>query len=105
MPTVRLITPAEVAATLGCTERRVRRLARDHGCCRIIGSRMMFTDEDVTALLEAAKPKPRGLHAIESKWRADAGLSPAGSSLDAARKLLSKMKEDEQRKKRLAKRS
>ena len=51
------ITPAEFAASLGCSERLVRERARAIGACRIFGKKMYLMPEDVAALWEASKPQ------------------------------------------------
>lgn len=53
------MTPAELAKEWGCSERRVRQMARRLGACRIIGKTMLLTPEDEAALLEAFPFKPR----------------------------------------------
>src|ERR1035441_961081 len=52
------ITPAELAKQLGWAEKRVRSLAKKLGACRVLGNRMVFLPEDVTAIMEATKPCP-----------------------------------------------
>lgn len=54
-----LMTPQEVAARIGCSERLLRKLARDHGLCRVFGQKMVFLQEDIDRLMEIAKPTPR----------------------------------------------
>lgn len=51
-------TPADLAAHLGIPERRLRATARRIGACRIFGKTMVFTSDDVKAILEAARPCP-----------------------------------------------
>lgn len=51
-------TPEQVAAHLGCSPRKLRSLAREFGCCSIVGNRMTLTERDVHALMEACRPKP-----------------------------------------------
>ena len=53
------IRPDELAKKAGWSARRVRQLAREIGACRIVGNRMVLTPEDVQAILEASRPKPR----------------------------------------------
>ena len=54
----RITTPEAVAEHMGWSPRRVRKLAREIGACRIMGNRMVLLDEDVTAILEATRPSP-----------------------------------------------
>ncbi len=53
-----LITPEELAGHTGWSERKVREIARGLGACRIIGNRMLLTQTDVDAILEASRPCP-----------------------------------------------
>lgn len=53
------ITPEEFAKHFGWSPRKVRQIARDIGACRIVGNRMMLLQEDIDAILEASKPKPK----------------------------------------------
>jgi hypothetical protein len=53
-----VITPEEFAKRMGWSARRVRSLARELGACRILGSRMRLTKNDVNAILEATRPTP-----------------------------------------------
>lgn len=41
--------PETLADHMGWSPRRVRKLARDLGACRIVGNRMVLTGDDVTA--------------------------------------------------------
>ena len=50
-------TPAEVARDFGCSERRVRQIARRLGACRVIGRTMLFGHDDVERLFEAMFPE------------------------------------------------
>lgn len=59
LPVGPFISPAKLAAQMGCSERALRKLARDMGVCRIIGKSMFFTQADVSSLLEAMKPAAR----------------------------------------------
>ncbi|MFS8114882.1 hypothetical protein QD460_24395 [Rhizobium jaguaris] len=52
------LTPEQFSKHYGWSPRKVRQLARQLGACRIIGNRMVLLDEDVRAILEAAKPAP-----------------------------------------------
>src|SRR6516164_363165 len=49
------ISPAEFAKQFGWSEKRVRRLAKKLGACRILGNRMALLPEDVHAILEFTK--------------------------------------------------
>lgn len=44
-------TPEAFAEVYGWSPRRVRKLARELGACRVIGNRMILTREDVIAIL------------------------------------------------------
>src|SRR5882724_13085523 len=48
-------TPADLAARLGWSERRLRDLARRLAACRILGNRMVLLPQDVDAIMEATK--------------------------------------------------
>lgn len=50
------ITPEVLAGHIGVSERELRRLARAHGACRIIGNKMMLLSEDVETILEVSRP-------------------------------------------------
>ncbi|MGB3811671.1 MAG: hypothetical protein WA950_00470 [Shinella sp.] len=54
----KVFTPEELAIHFGWSPRKIREFARQTGACRILGNRMVFTQEDVNALLEALKPPP-----------------------------------------------
>src|SRR6266403_1881216 len=51
-------TPEELARHMGWAPKRVRRLAKRLGACRILGNRMALMSEDVQTILEATKPCP-----------------------------------------------
>lgn len=51
-----MFTPSDLAHRWGVSERKLRSLAREHGCCRIVGNRMRFTLADVEAFSTAIKP-------------------------------------------------
>src|SRR4029077_7157851 len=53
--TLDAVTPAQLAAALGWSERRVRDKARELGACRILGNRMVFLPQDVDTIMEATK--------------------------------------------------
>jgi excisionase family DNA binding protein len=55
-----VITPEQLAKQMGWSAKRIRKLARELGACRILGNRMRLTRDDVEAILEATKPKPLG---------------------------------------------
>jgi len=50
--------PEDLAKQLGWSERRIRATAKALGACRILGNRMVLTQRDVEAILEATKPCP-----------------------------------------------
>lgn len=54
-----MITPEQLAEPTGWSARNLRELARKIGACRIVGNRMLLTKEDIAAILEASRPKPR----------------------------------------------
>ena len=49
-------TPEALAKHMGWSPRRVKATARGIGACRIMGNRMVLTQADVDAILEAARP-------------------------------------------------
>ena len=51
-------TPEALANDTGWSERRIRKMARGLGACRVMGNRMILTTDDVKAILEASKPCP-----------------------------------------------
>lgn len=57
---MRLRTPAEVAIELHCSERHLRKLARDLRACSVVGKVMLLSDADVQTILDASCPAPRG---------------------------------------------
>lgn len=59
------ITPEEFAKHYGWSPRKVREIARDIGACRIVGNRMLLLQQDVDAILEASKPKPKAKPAYQ----------------------------------------
>jgi len=50
--------PTDLAKQWGCSERALRKLARDIGACRILGKAMWLTDDDVRAIEEAVRFRP-----------------------------------------------
>lgn len=50
------ITPEALASDTGWSVRRVRKVARDLGACRVMGNRMVLLPCDVVLILKAAKP-------------------------------------------------
>lgn len=56
---MRVRTPSEVAVELHCSERHLRKLARDLGASHIVGKVMLLSDADVGTILEASRPQPR----------------------------------------------
>lgn len=51
--------PADLALEWGCSERALRKVARDIGACHALGKAMWFNDEDVAALLAYLKAPPK----------------------------------------------
>jgi AraC-like DNA-binding protein len=49
------VTPKALADQLGWSEKRVRRLAKRLGACRILGNRMILLPQDIETLMEATK--------------------------------------------------
>src|SRR6478752_2485106 len=56
LPTI--FTPEQVAVHIGWSPRKLREFARGLGACRIMGNRMVLTQQDVDAILEASRPCP-----------------------------------------------
>ena len=56
---IRLRRPSEVALELHCSERHLRKLARDLGACHVVGKVMLLSDANVDTILEASRPQPR----------------------------------------------
>lgn len=54
----KVLTPSEFASHFGWSERLVRQTAKKLGACHIVGNRMILTEQDVSALLEDARPCP-----------------------------------------------
>ncbi|MEI7774911.1 MAG: hypothetical protein WCK17_09050 [Verrucomicrobiota bacterium] len=86
-------TPEALAIDTGWSERRIRKIARGLGACRIMGNRMIFTTDDVKAILEASKPCPSSYIDAVTSGTIEAPL-PGGSyealRAQRARKLPSK---------------
>jgi len=55
---MKAISPEAFAKEMGWAPKRVRRLAKKLGACRILGNRMALMPEDVQTILEATKPCP-----------------------------------------------
>lgn len=53
-----VFTPDQIAKHFGWSPRKVREFAREIGACRILGNKMVLTQEDLDALIEASKPAP-----------------------------------------------
>jgi len=52
------ITPEALAKEMGWAPKRLRRLAKSLGACRVLGNRMALLPEDVRTIMEATKPCP-----------------------------------------------
>ena len=52
------ISPETFAKAYGWSEKRVRRVARKLGACRVLGNRMMLLPQDIHVILEWSKPCP-----------------------------------------------
>lgn len=85
---IQFTTPEELAEQAGWSPRRVREIARGLGACRIMGNRMVLTDEDVAAILEASRPCP-SKSTVEAKSGITVAPLPVGG-YEALRKLRSK---------------
>lgn len=53
-----VFTPEQVASHVGWSPRKLREFAREIGACRILGNRMVLTQSDIDAILEASRPCP-----------------------------------------------
>lgn len=65
---MKFTTPEMLAKQIGCSPRLLRRLAREHGACHIIGKTMFLTDEDVAKLLAATQRPPVNKRDIGSDY-------------------------------------
>ena len=52
------ISPEEFAKEMGWGVKRLRRLAKKLGACRVVGNRMVLMPEDIETILKATKPCP-----------------------------------------------
>jgi hypothetical protein len=52
----KIYTPEEVARHFGCSSRTLRAKARAIGACRVLGNRMVLTQDDVARVLDAIRP-------------------------------------------------
>ena len=52
----RAVSPEAFAKEMGWAPKRVRRLAKCLGACRILGNRMALMPDDIKTILEATKP-------------------------------------------------
>src|SRR6266566_4329705 len=55
---VQAVSPEVFAKQMGWAPKRLRRLAKRLGACRVLGNRMALMPEDVQTILEATKPCP-----------------------------------------------
>ena len=55
-----VVTPEDLAKRMGWAPKRLRRFAKTIGACHVLGNRMIFTGEDVDAILDATKVPPEG---------------------------------------------
>ena len=53
-----VFTPEQVAKHVGWSARKLREFASGLGTCRILGNRMVLTQQDVDAIMEASRPCP-----------------------------------------------
>ncbi len=89
--TPQMITPVELARETGWSERRLRELARKLGACRIVGNRMLLTQSDVDAILEASRPCPS--HSTSEAKSGTTGVRLPGGSYAELQALLTKRKQ------------
>jgi hypothetical protein len=95
---VKVITPKELALEWSCSQRRIRKRARELGACRVIGKTMFLTEDDINLLLEDARPCPS-----DSIETVDTGGSEAplmAADITAAREELSKIRSKQSKSKR-----
>ena len=86
-------TPEELAGHAGWSERKVREIARKIGACRIVGNRMLLTQTDVDAILEASRPCPS-----KSTVEAKSGITVAPSlKVDGGYEALQKLRRKTER--------
>lgn len=52
---MKAISPEDFAKEMGWGAKRVRKLAKELGACRVLGNRMALMPEDVQTILEAAR--------------------------------------------------
>jgi hypothetical protein len=100
---IAVITPKELADEWNCSERRIRKRARELGACHIIGNTMFLTNEDINMLLEDARPCPS-----DSTKTVDTGGSGAplmANVITEAREELSKIRNRQSKSKRSSKRA
>lgn len=53
-----IFTPEQVADHIGWSPRKLREFARGLGACRVLGNRMVLTQQDIDAIMEASRPCP-----------------------------------------------
>lgn len=83
-------TPEELAGQAGWSERKLREIARKIGACRIVGNRMVLTQTDVDAILEATRPCP-SKSTVEAKSGTTEARLPSGD-YEALQELLTATK-------------
>lgn len=91
-------TPEEVAHHFGFSPRKVREFARQIGACRILGNKMVLTQEDLDALIEALKPAPLSRRSVVSPTHT---AYPMGSYAELVKLREKQKKESEAAKKKL----
>ena len=79
-----LITPEELAAHAGWSPRRIRQIARDLGQCRVVGNKMLLSQQDVDAIMEATRPCPSN-STSEAKSGTTGAALPVGGYVDLHR--------------------
>lgn len=89
------ISPTEMANRLGISVRYLRKFAKETGYYRKFGGKMLFLQEDVSALMEASKPYQRATVSNSIKGPAvRSGITverlPA-NSLEEVRRLATKL--------------
>lgn len=88
----------ELAAQMGCSERYLKKMARDTGYCRTFGHKVFFLQQDIDALMEHLKQVPRNpyLAARAQRIAASTGKKKAssGNAVEEALRLLRDQREE-----------
>jgi hypothetical protein len=86
-----VFTPEQVAKHFGWSPRKLREFARGLGACRVLGNRMVLTQKDVDAILEATKPAPKPDPTSDYQELLRLRATPYGKDTAKALKLLEKI--------------